>query len=79
MDAGIALLDEKIDGAHPSLIQHTLIHLLASVGWLHSNVEKDVVGMSDFWKSDCRYQEYIPQTQWQQLENSKNVWRHAHA
>ena len=42
-DAGIALLYEKIDGAHPSLFQNTLIHLLASVGWLHSNVEKDVV------------------------------------
>jgi len=24
-DAGINLLDKKIDGAHPSLIQHTLL------------------------------------------------------
>jgi hypothetical protein len=46
-DAGIALLDEKIDGAHRSLIQHKLIHILASVVWLHSNVEKDVVQMSE--------------------------------
>ena len=46
-DAGINLLDEKIDGAHPSLIQHTLIHLLASVVWLHSDNNKEEVRKSE--------------------------------
>jgi hypothetical protein len=46
-DAGINLLDKKIDGAHPSLIQHTLIHLLASVVWLHSDNNKEDVRKSE--------------------------------
>ncbi len=46
-EAGINLLDDKIDGAHPSLVQHTLVHLLASIVWLHSDNNKEEVRKSE--------------------------------
>jgi hypothetical protein len=46
-DVGINILDDKIDGAHPSVIQHTLIQLLASVVWLHSNNNKEEICKSE--------------------------------
>jgi hypothetical protein len=46
-DAGINLLDDKIDGAHLSLIQHTFVHLLASISWLHSDNSKEEVCNSE--------------------------------
>jgi hypothetical protein len=44
-DAGISLLGDKIEGAHASLVQHTLAHLLASVSWLHSDNPKEDMRM----------------------------------
>lgn len=46
-DAGMSLLNEQVDGAHSSFLEHNLAHMLASVGWLHSNHSIEEVRWSE--------------------------------